>query len=548
MFGLTNTLVYIAISVLNAILLFFASGKFLLGMQQLGYKGYRYIRWVLSRKNTYLSRLYLLSLLGFLFFMILGITFAPVVGDKFYSYTGFVAYIFFISVYIGTEKNVNEKLPLKKTRRLIRLEVVYTILLALLSFALVLLINAIGLSFTGKTEEVYDILKYAFVALTPMFVPFILYLAYAMTKPFEDANNRRYVKKTKEVLKQSDIIKIGITGSYGKTSVKEILKTILSVKYRVLATPESYNTPLGIALSVKQLDSTYDVFIAEMGARQVGDIRDLARLVDPDIAVLTGVNEQHLESFGTAEDIKNTKFELFDNLKPGGKAFFNVEGEAAKELSERFKGEKYCISAENGPVTAKNVTVGRDGLTFDVCIEGEKPFRVSTTLLGKHSVSNILLAIAVAYNMGLTPKELFVGVTRLYSIKHRLQVLPNFGGVTLIDDSYNSNFDGAKSALEAIKDFDGRKVIITPGLVELGRNQYELNFKLGEEIAKVCDVLIVSAKTNAEALIEGFRSGGGDNKNIHYFKNVGLVKDHLKEFVEKGDVVLFENDLPDTYE
>ena len=285
-----------------------------------------------------------------------------------------------------------------------------------------------------------------------------------------------------------------------------------------------------------------------MGARQVGDIRDLARLVDPDIAVLTGVNEQHLESFGTAEDIKNTKFELFDNLKPGGKAFFNVEGEAAKELSERFKGEKYCISAENGPVTAKNVTVGRDGLTFDVCIEGEKPFRVSTTLLGKHSVSNILLAIAVAYNMGITPKELFVGVTRLYSIKHRLQVLPNFGGVTLIDDSYNSNFDGAKSALEAIKDFDGRKVIITPGLVELGRNQFELNFKLGEEIAKVCDVLIVSAKTNAEALIEGFRSGGGDNKNIHYFKNVGLVKDHLKEFVEKGDVVLFENDLPDTYE
>lgn len=548
MFELADVLIYSAISVLNAALLFFASGKFLLAMQQLGYKGYRYVRWLFSRRNTYLSRLYLLSLLGFLFFLVLGITFAPVLGDKFYSYTGFIAYVFFMAVYIGTEKSVNEKLPLKKTRRLIRLEICYAILLVVLSFAFVLALNAIGLLLTGKVAEVYDILKYSFVALSPIVAPFILYLAYGIMKPFEDANNRRYVKRTEEILKKSNLVKIGITGSYGKTSVKEILKTILSVKYRVLATPESYNTPLGIALSVKQLDSTYDVFIAEMGARQVGDIRDLAKLVDPDIAVLTGVNEQHLESFGTTEDIKNTKFELFDNLKPTGKAFFSVDGDSAKELAERFKGEKYCVSSESGFVTFKNEEISKQGITFDVCIEGEKPFRVSTTLIGKHSIENIRVAVAVAYKMGLTTKELFVGITRLYSIKHRLQVLPNFNGVTLIDDSYNSNFDGARNAIEATALFEGRKVMITPGLVELGKNQYALNYELGVEIAKTCEVLVISAKTNAEALIGGFIAGGGDKKNIHYFKNASLLKQNLGGIVREGDVVLFENDLPDTYE
>lgn len=547
---------WLGCSIINAVLLFFATTKFLLSLQQLGYKGYRYFKWMYSKRNPYLSRLLLLSLLGFLFFCILGITFARLAG-RFDALIGFIAYVFFMVVYIDMEKNVNVKLKLKKTRRLVRLSIVYMLVLTAVTFGLFTLLNfievslidrAISIGKAGVGSEVFGVLKYSLIALLPILAPFLLSVAYYIIKPFEDLNNRRYLKLTKNILGQSDAIKIGITGSYAKTSVKEILTTILSVRYRVLATPESYNTPLGIAYSVKRLESTHDVFIAEMGAREVGDISDLSDIVRPDIAILTGINAQHLETFKTVENIKNTKYELFEKLKEGGKAFFNVDSPLAKELADKFQGEKYCISLADGFVSAKNIVYSVEGITFDLCIEGERSIKCSTTLIGEHSIANILLAVAVAYKMGLTLNEIFVGVTRLHSIKHRLQVLPTGSGVTLIDDSYNSNIDGFKCALKAMSAFSGRKIIVTPGLVELGEYQGGLNYKVGMLISKTCDVMIISAKTNAEMLVKGFIDGGKETKDIIYAKNHIKAKEVLNGILQKGDVVLFENDLPDTYD
>jgi UDP-N-acetylmuramoyl-tripeptide--D-alanyl-D-alanine ligase len=344
------------------------------------------------------------------------------------------------------------------------------------------------------------------------------------------------------------VLKIGITGSYGKTSVKEILKTLLSVKYRVLATPESYNTPLGISLTVHKLDAAHDIFIAEMGAREMGDIGNLAKLVTPDIAILTGVNEQHLESFKSVENIKNTKYELFEKLKVGGKAFFDGNNAISRELSERFNGEKYLISENDGIVKATDVKISSDGTMFKLVFDNGSEVDCFTTLIGKHSVRNILLAVAVAYKIGLTPNEISLGISRLHAVKHRLEILPNNKGITLIDDSYNANSDGAMSALETMSLFPGRKIIVTPGLVELGSNQNEINYKLGKEIATKCDKMIISAKYNAEILISGFIDGGGDRANIMYANGVGAAKKLLSEVLTAGDVVLFENDLPDIYD
>ena len=551
-----NYWLWLGLSILNAILLFFATTKFLLSMQQLGYKGYRYFKWMYSKRNPYLSRLMLLSLLGFLFFCILGITFARLAGGL-DSFIGFFAYVFFMLVYIDMEKHVNVKLKLKKTKRLVRLAIVYLLVLAGVSFGLFALLDYIEVTLIykaikngtmGYAGEVFGVLKYSLIALTPFLAPFLLSVGYYILKPFEDLNNKRYLKLSKRILGHSDAIKIGITGSYGKTSVKEILATILSVRYRVLATPESYNTPLGIAYAVKKLESTHDVFIAEMGAREVGDISDLANMVCPDIAVLTGLNSQHLESFKTIENIKNTKYELFENLKQNGKAFFNIDSPWAKELADKFSGEKYCVSLNGGFVSAKNLVYNNEGISFDLVIEGERPIKCSTTLIGEHSIANILLAAAVAYKLGLNRNEIFVGVTRLHSVKHRLQVLPTGSGVTLIDDSYNSNIDGFKCALKALSAFSGRKIIVTPGLVELGANQGVLNYEVGKLIASNCDVMIISAKTNAEMLIKGFVDGGKDTKDILYAKNHVKAKELLNNILQKGDVVLFENDLPDTYE
>lgn len=490
----------------------------------------------------------LLSLLGFLFAMLLGPTFASVMPVNYAQYLGFLSYAFFIAVYLHTEKHVTAKLPLKITKRMFRLILVNILFTFAISFGIALLLTYSRVSDTTSFGKVYSLLKYSVIALTPMLAPFILIVSNFAMKPLENAISDKYIKRTKQLLDDSRLIKIGITGSYGKTSVKEILKTLLSVKYRVLATPESYNTPLGISFAVKDLDSTYDIFIAEMGAREVGDITDLAKLVNPDIAVLTGVNSQHLESFKSLENIKNTKYELFENLKEGGKAFFDVNCDLSKELSEKFTGEKYLVGEGSDFVIATNVKTVKEGVVFDLQIKGEQPERCFTTLIGEHSIRNILLAVGVAYKLGLSVREISFGISRIHSIKHRLEVLPNNKGVTLIDDSYNSNTDGVKCALDAMASFSGRKIIVTPGLVELGANQNDANYTLGKLIYEKCEIMIISAKHNAVPLINGFVDAGGSKENIMFAPNHEQAQKLLDSILKEGDVVLFENDLPDIYD
>ena len=544
-----NLWVYLVIATLNTVLIFFSSNKFFLAMQQVGYKGYRYFKWLHGKKNQYLNRLMLLSLLGFLFFMAFGITFAPLVGRRVAPYMGFIAYLFFAFVYINAEHHVNVKIKLKVTRRMVRLMITFILVTFIATLLVVLLCNVVNhFWLTGLNKDVFSVLKYAFITLTPFLAPFIVIIAYSINKPFEDANNRRYVRRTKKVLDSSNIIKIGITGSYGKTSVKELLSTVLSVKYRVLATPESYNTPLGISFTVKQLDATHDIFIAEMGARQVGDISDLAELVNPDIAILTGVTGQHLESFGNLENVKKTKFELFEKLKTGGRAFFSLNGENAQELADKFNGEKYLTGKENCYAYAKDIKTTANGSTFTLCLDGEKEIKCSTSLIGEHSVSNIVLVSAVAHNLGMSVEEISLGINRLHAIKHRLEVVKGQKGITVIDDSYNANSVGADCALKALNEFEGRKIIVTPGLVELGADQKRLNYEFGKKIAKTCDIMIISAKHNAEMLIHGFTDAGKEKENIHYAKNLVKAKEVLSSIVTEGDIVLFENDLPDIYD
>ena len=333
-----SLIILTVISVLNGVLLYFASMKFLLALQQSGYRGKRYFKWLASPETPYLSRLMLLCLLGFLFFLVLSTNFAPIVGEKIAAYVGFASYMLFTLLYIRTESAVNAKVPLKKTKRLVRLCITFCLTLAAATFLLLLGLSALAV-WIG--DGVVWMLRFSLICAMPILSPYLLFIAYCINEPMEELIKRYYLRIAKAKLDKTDVLRIGITGSFGKTSVKEILKTILSQKYRVLATPASYNTPLGIAITVKSLDSTHDVFIAEMGARSKGDIKELALMVKPDYGVLTGVNNQHLESFRTIENIKNTKYELFENLAENGKGFFSSDNEGARELYARFGGEKY---------------------------------------------------------------------------------------------------------------------------------------------------------------------------------------------------------------
>ncbi len=546
LFSAENLIIYLSISVFNAIILFFASFKFILVLQQCGYRGKRYFKWVSNKKTPYLSRLMLLCLLAFLFFCVLNMCFEPVLGAQISSYIGFAAYLLFTISYIHTESSVNAKVPLRKTKRLVRLCITYVIVLTAITFGL--LVGLDSLAFLIG-DGVVAILRYAILCALPILIPYLLITAYGINEPFEYMVRKHYLLLAKSKLDSLNLIKIGITGSYGKTSVKEILKTILSQKYRVIATPESYNTPLGIARTVKNIDGTHDVFIAEMGARQSGDIRELTELVKPTYGVITGINNQHLESFKNIENVKDTKNELMVGIGEKGVGFFSSDNEYTVELFNEKKGEKYLagVNGEDNLVTAKNIEVTPRGMSFTLCVKGEKEVECSTVLLGRHSVKNICLAAAVAYKIGLTPDEIAGGINRIQSIGHRLELLPNNKNIVIIDDSYNGNEDGVKAAMEVLSTFDGRKIVLTPGLVELGKAENLANYNFGKTLASYADLVIIIGTQNAETLIHGLLDQGFLKENVKFAKNLNKGNEILNEILKEGDVVLFENDLPDNY-
>lgn len=538
--------IYIGMSALNALLLFYASLKFLLVLQQCGYKGKRYFKWLSNRETPYLSRLMLLCLMGFLFFMVLNMCFSPLIGETWAQYIGFASYLLFTVLYIKSESSVNAKVPLKKTKRLVRLCMTYALVLTLVTFGFITLLNYLAFVIDAS---VIALLRYSLICGMPILTPYLLFIAYGLNEPYEEIRKRHHLRIAENKLKNTDVLKIGITGSYGKTTVKEILRTILSQKYRVLATPESYNTPLGIALTVKNLDSTHDVFIAEMGARCKGDIEALAKLINPKYGVLTGVNNQHLETFKDIEVTKNTKYELFENLSEGGVGFFSSDNDCATELCARFDGEKYTagLNGEDNLVTATDISTNERGLNFTLRIKGQEAIECSTVLLGRHSVKNICLAAAVAFKVGLSAEEIASGIGRIQSIGHRLELVPNNKNIVIIDDSYNSNEDGTKAAMEVLDTFKGRKIVLTPGLVELGKMEGVMNLEFGRLLAKHADIVIVIGNHNSETIINGLIEGGMARENIKFAKTLNKGNEILSEMLKEGDVVMFENDLPDNY-
>ncbi len=546
LFTTNQVIVYLILSIANGILLLFASMKYLLVLQQCGYWRKRYFKWVGSKDSSYNSRLMLLCLLAFLFFCVLCMCFSGMLGKAVSSYVGFISYFLFMIVYINTEKNVNSKIPLRKTPRLVRLIITYIIFLTAVTFGVITLFNY--LSFV-IAEEVFAILRFSMLCILPILVPYLLFTAYCINEPLEWCIRTHYLRVAKQKLQKADVIRIGITGSYGKTSVKEILKTILSQKFRVLATPQSYNTPLGMALTVKNLDSTHDIFIAEMGARSKGDIKELTDLVKPKYGILTGINSQHLETFLTIENTKDTKFELFENLTEGGLGIFSHDNQGAIELYERYDGKKFYagVDGKNNLVYATGIHTDRNGTQFILNVKGEQPVICSTVLLGKHSISNICLASAMAYKLGMTPDEIALGINRIQSVGHRLELRPNNKNIVIIDDSYNSNTDGIKAAMEVLDMFDGRKIVVTPGLVELGKEENLANFELGKTLANHADMVIVVGKHNAQMIINGLLENGMDRENIKFAKSLNRGNEVLNDIMKEGDVVLFENDLPDNY-
>lgn len=434
------------------------------------------------------------------------------------------------------------KLPLVPTARMVTLIAATSLLLMVL-----VVVTPIALQLSST-----DLLLWLFLVLVYQLVPFIIIVANTLLKPVELYLKQRQVAQAKAIMMQANIKVIGITGSFGKTSTKEFLYHILSTKFKVLKTPKSFNTPLGISQVVRgnlTANSDYDYFIVEMGAYLPGNIKDLCDIVHPDYGLLTAIGPAHLERFGSIDNILKTKMELIESLPSDGIAVFNADYPRLAERSRLVDVKNILrIGVDNTDVDmfASNISASAAGLSFTVH-DAEKKVVFQTKLLGKHNVSNILMVTALAAQLGLTLEEVADAVRTIEPVEHRLQLMRR-NGITIIDDSYNSNPEGARQALEALSLFEqGQKILVTPGFAELGRAEADAHRTLGQQAAAVCDHVFLISGARTKPIEAGLLEGGLAESQIHAYQTLTEASDNLWKRVLPGDTILFLNDLPDTY-
>lgn len=401
--------------------------------------------------------------------------------------------------------------------------------------------------YTGPTLTVSILL------LMTIFSWFIVLTAVIMLIPVEKCINRKYWKEAERILQGMPQLKvIGITGSYGKTSTKHFLERILSEKYDVCITPGSFNTTMGVIRTVREYLKPYNnIFICEMGAKQKGDIKEICDLVNPSIGIVTAVGEMHLETFKNIQNVQSTKFELIDSLPAEGLGVVNDDFEYCRNRNvENVKCERYSTSKElrgKEDYWAQDINYTTSGTTFTVKSKDGYELQLTTRLLGDCNVSNILAAVIVARNLGLSQDEIKRGVASIEPVEHRLSIKHTVGGVTILDDAFNSNPDGSRMALEVLKQFrEGKRIIVTPGMVELGSKQHELNEKFGEYIAQSCDIAVVVGRYNREPITKGLEKGRFQGK-LYEVDSFEEAQKLVTPMLQTGDTILYENDLPDSY-
>lgn len=397
------------------------------------------------------------------------------------------------------------------------------------------------------------VLPYYYLLIGAMvyFNYFMVMVANIINIPIEKQVFYHYKRKAMKKLAEMKQLKVvGITGSYGKTSSKNILNDILDIKLNSFASPKNFNTPYGLIRSINNyLDKFSDVFIAEMGAFKKGEIKENCDLVKPKYGILTKIGTAHLESFGSQKNIQEGKFELIESLKEDGVGVLNGDDEyqVSYKIKNNCKIIWIGIENENVDIRASHIEMNREGMQFDVTFKNDKKkYHFETKLLGKANVYNILAALALAKEFGITKEQMKLGVSKVKPVEHRLEI-KDYGNITIIDDAYNSNPVGSSMALEVLKLMPGKKIIITPGMIELGEKQYEMNMKFGKLIAHVCDEVILVGEKQTKPIYDGLENEKYKKDNIHIVNDVKLAFNLLNKFQNENAYVLIENDLPDLF-
>ncbi len=392
--------------------------------------------------------------------------------------------------------------------------------------------------------------------------PLWLILGNILMTPVDAFLRQRFIAQAKAVLDEVRPTVIGLTGSYGKTTTKNILAHLLNGRYRAYPTPKSYNTTMGVCIAINRdlaQDYSVDYFIAEMGAYVEGEIAEICDLVNPQIGIIIEVGPQHLERFGSLENIAKAKYELIQALPPDGVGVFNWDNPHVRQMYEQgYPQTRLAVSKRLSPEEAKkqgvrfvaaNITETLEGLNFAIIDTeaGEEAF-IQAPLLGEHNVTNLLLATAVAVHAGMRLAEVAFRARTLQPAESRLVRQVTAQGITIINDAYSANPVGVVGALRVLGlHQQGRRLLITPGMVELGDLHEQENRKLGQVAAQYAtDVILVGSK-QTQPVAEGLRDAGFPEARLHIVETLQEAVRWYEQNLATGDTVLFLNDLPDTY-
>lgn len=578
-FALIEALSWIVIFIMIRHMLF--RGRHLLHIfQQNGYKFNEFSAWLVRHWNAVLLPVPNLALI--LLVLVAQYYLEPLLTTSAIAVVLFIFTVFWFGSVSDFEMKQVKK-PLVFTPRVLRLTVV------LVLFAMAIPILGTAWSFYRGTlfPDMYSLLiAWAFASLV---LPYLLILSAALVYPLEMLIQYRFkLKARKKIASMPDLTVVAITGSYGKTSTKFLLDAVLRERFRVCTTPGSYNTPMGICKVINNdLQAGDQVLILEMGARYAGNIDELCRIARPDIAVVTNVGVAHLESFGSVEAIAHTKGALVRHLPTGGIALLNGDDKRVRAMADRNDISVILagLTESGNHMHADQIRYDENGCTFALHVKPAGPERgpvregalgsdaagpyavpkgvsdnspaawqeggteqITMALLGEHSVQNALLAAAAGLAMGLRLPTIRVALQKAPPVEHRLE-LKKRNGVLVIDDAFNSNPIGAKNAISVLAAFKaGRKYVVTPGMIELGERQEEENRLFGRHMAShPPDHVYLVGENQTRPVFEGLVEGGYPERGITVVASLFEANDLLRERLEDGDVVLYENDLPDSY-
>ncbi len=490
--------------------------------QQNRYEFYRYTHWLFNKKNIEFN----LSLIIFVLLLI-----SAFINNKIICFFLCIVSAILL-IYQENKKEYIKDLVL--TARVKRQIVFISILFILTAF--------LFLSILKK--------HVCFVAPILFYMPYLLiYPMAVLTYPMEEFIKKRYEKMARKILDgMNRMMKIGITGSFGKTTTKNVVSDIIGESYYTLMTPASYNTPMGITRTIREyLKPIHEVFVCEMGADHVGEITYLMNFVKPKYGIVTSIGPQHLNTFGSLDNIIREKMQMIELLPVDGVGVLNIDNEYIRDykIKNSCKIVTIGIYNENADYFAHDIHYSREGCDFLVNIDDEEVL-FKTILLGEHNIQNLLCGIALARELGISVGDLQKNVAKVRRVEHRLE-LKKINGHTFIDNAFNSNPVGCKRSLDVLKMMGGQRVIVTPGLIDLGKEEDEANYQFGAYMKERADWAVLVGEKQTKAIYKGLMESGYDMEKVVVVDTVKEAFNFVYQQFGSEDTILLENDLPDAF-